>query len=385
MATANPPLDPDESRRLAAVRQRLDRLAEAEGFVPFDQFMEISLYAEEIGFYSRERSPFGPAGDFYTAPQVHPLFGRTLARRLLALRAALGTDRPFSIVEVGPGDGSLAESILTALPRQGRDLRGITYQLVERSTPLARRALERATGVARASGIPVHLEPAVGSTGPFEGVVIANELLDAQPARRLRWNGSEWRELGYRLQSGRLTPAEAPLSAPIPPPELVTPAEPNVVIEISPSAEAWIRSVADQLVRGLLILIDYGLEESELLSAHSRGTLAALRRHRVVERPEEEPGATDLSVFVNFTRIRAAARRAGLVEVADASQAETLGAWGFPEELTSALAAARGAEEEVRIRLAAKNLLFGFERFRVLELAAPLSAGVLPTVKRPDG
>jgi SAM-dependent MidA family methyltransferase len=111
------------------------------------------------------------------------------------------------------------------------------------------------------------------------------------------------------------------------------------------------------------------MEESELLVAHPFGTLAAVRRHENVDDPFEEPGACDLSVFVNFTRIRAAAATAGFRELAFRSQAEALGAWGYPALLEEAVRSAPSAEAEVRLRLASKNLLFGFERFCALELA----------------
>src|SRR5208283_6157400 len=105
------------------------------------------------------------------------------------------------------------------------------------------------------------------------------------------------------------------------------------------------------------------------VTAHRSGTLTAVRRHRFVDDPFAEPGTSDLSVFVNFTRVRAAAARAGLREVAFRRQAEALGEWGFPRLLEEAIRAAPSTEAEVRTRLAAKNLLFGFERFCALELA----------------
>ena len=136
------------------------------------------------------------------------------------------------------------------------------------------------------------------------------------------------------------------------------------------------------MARGLFVLLDYGMEETELWSAHPSGTLAAVRRHHSVNDPFGAPGSTDLSVFVNFTRIREACTAAGLVQLEFGRQAEALGRWGFPALLETELRAARSPEEEVRTRLATKNLLFGFDRFQVLELAAPESADVLSRLRR---
>jgi SAM-dependent MidA family methyltransferase len=377
MVDRAPSLDPEEASRVARAVKRLAKEGGADGFVPFDRFMDVALYDPDAGFYARERPPFGRSGDFYTAAHVHPLFGRALAERVRTVRRVLGRGRPFRVVEVGPGDGTLAETVLAALGQAPEGAVGIEYLLVERSLPLRHVALERVEASGRAAGIPVRLADSVSTDGPFEGVVLANEVLDALPARRLEWIGSEWREAGVRVVGGTVVASSAPLRSPVPAPELPTPEEPGTVLEVSLEAEGWVREVADHLARGLAIVIDYGMEQSELLAGHRSGTLAAVRGHRVVDDPLADPGASDLSTFVNFTRVRAAARRAGLEEVAYCSQAEALGAWGFPALFEAEVRAAGSAEAEVRLRLAAKSLLFGFDRFRVLELSAPAGAAEL--------
>jgi SAM-dependent MidA family methyltransferase len=362
-----PSLDAAVEERARAVVRRVAGLAGADGFLPFDRFMEVALYGEGTGYYTREATPFGPAGDYYTAPRVSPLFGRTIAARIRAVRAAVGPDRPFRVVEVGGGDGTLATTVLEALAPTPP---GLEYVIVELSPSLGTAAMERIERSAQSAGIPARLATSVGADGPFEGFVLANELLDAQPVRRLRWTGDAWREIGVRVKDEALVAAEADLNGPIPGPPLPSNVAPGTVVEISPGAEAVVREVADHLTRGAFAVIDYGMEESELLAAHPRGTLENLRHHRVVADPLAAPGSSDLSVFVNFTRIREVARRAGLVEIRNCSQAEALGDWGFPELLATAIGQAPSAEAEVRTRLAAKNLLFGFERFRALEWAA---------------
>jgi len=373
-------LEPEEADRVARVVGRLAKEGGADGFVPFDRFMEVALYDPDAGFYARKRPPFGHSGDYYTAAHVHPLFGRSVAERVRVVRRALGRDRPFRVVEVGPGDGTLAETVLASLGGAPEGTAGVEYLLVERSSSLRQAALERVEASGRAAGIPVRLADSVSADGPFEGVVLANELLDALPARRLEWTGSEWRELGVRVVGGGVVAASAARRAPVPAPELPVPDESGTVLEVSPQAEGWVREVADHLARGLAILVDYGMEQPELLGGHRSGTLSAVRGHRAVDDPLTDPGSSDLSTFVNFTRVRAAARRAGLEEIAYCSQAEALGAWGFPALFEAEVRAAGSGEAEVRLRLAAKSLLFGFDRFRVLELSAPNGAAELRAV-----
>ena len=374
--TFGPFPDADDSERARRVRVLLESAAVRSGFLPFDRFLEIALYAPEVGYYSRPRSPLGTSGDFYTAAHVHPLFGRTLADRVRAVRAALGSDRPFRLVELGPGDGTLAATLVGTL---GAELSapGAEIVLVERSPARGAMALDRVRTPAEGAGMPVRLVGSVGELGPIEGIVLANELMDAQPVRRLKWTGTGWHELGVRLAGDRVIAAESAEIPPVPPPALPEPEEPGTIVEVSPLAQLLAREVADHLVRGEFLVLDYGMEETELLRGHPDGTLTAVQGHRDDLDPLASPGSVDLSTFVNFTRLRDAARRAGLGVISDRTQAEALEAWGLRDRLDEAVRAAGSTEAELRVRLAAKNLLFGFDRFRVLEFAPPSARDAL--------
>jgi SAM-dependent MidA family methyltransferase len=365
----SPTPDPaPEDRRARLLRLARDG-ADATGFLPFDRWMDLVLYTEGAGYYARPRSPLGPTGDFYTAPYVHPLFGAAFAERIREVRVQLGADRPFTLLEIGPGDGTLTAGIVTALGAHWTDDPNLRIVLVERSTPLRSAALRRARHASQPFGFRVSTVESVSELGPFEGAIVANELLDAQPVRRVRWSGREWRELGVRLTASGLRADEAPLVDPIPPPPLPAVPDEGTVVEFSPAAEGLVREIADHLVAGVWLIDDYGLEETELVRAHPEGTLATVRGHRSGDEPLESPGEHDLSAFVNWTRLRSVARAAGLEVVADRSQAMALGAWGYPRLFEEALARTRSSEDEVKLRLTVKNLLFGFESFRVIELA----------------
>ncbi len=189
------------------------------------------------------------------------------------------------------------------------------------------------------SGFPCVPAEAVSAFGPFEGVVVANELLDAQPVRRVRWNGTEWRELGVRLTPSGIRADEGPAAETVPEPSLPSSPADGTVFEFSPTAEGLVRELADHLVAGVWLVVDYGMEQDELLRAHPEGTLATVRGHRSGSDPVVAPGESDLSTFVNWTRLRAVARAAGLEVLADRTQAEALGAWGFPRLFEETLAA----------------------------------------------
>jgi SAM-dependent MidA family methyltransferase len=353
----------------AGVAQALRGAADPDGFVPFDRFMDVALYGAEVGYYARARTAPGPGGDFYTAVHASPLFASAFAAHVGEMFDAHPAGRPFDLVEIGPGDGRLSEGILRGLAGRRAPVHPDRVILVERASPLRAAAFAR-VHEATAGSARVLSADSVAAIGPFEGVVVANELLDAQPVRRLLRVEGGWHELGIRLDGDRPVPAQSRAVRPVPGLSLPLEAPAGTVIEISPMAEGLVREVADHLVAGRLLLADFGLDEPELLAGHPTGTLDALKAHRSGFDALESPGATDLSAFVNWTRVRQAAAAAGLRPVADRSQAETLGAWGFERLLNDAVGAAGSAEAEVRVRLSAKNLLFGFERFRVLEYDA---------------
>ena len=351
------------------LRRRLRAAADGDGFLPFDRFMEISLYDPGRGFYDRASTRLGREGDFYTAAHVHGLFGATLAAHFRQIRRAEGSPSRFPIVEVGPGDGTLAADIRTALPRQSPEFAGWEYVLVERSASL-RTAIQDRLGRTEPGQVPWRFAPSLGSLEPLRGILLANELLDAFPFRRLVRTDRGWSEVGI------IVPAEGPLQADTRAPasselpgDLPESAPPGTVLEISGAMEAWIRELADHLAGGRAVLIDFGVEEEALISRGRTGTLEAIRDHRSVD-PLSRPGTADISAWVNFTRVRRAAKASGLEETYYGPLSEALVSWGV-DDVRSQLEAGADSVESVKLRLAQKSFLFGFESFKVLELSPP--------------
>jgi NADH dehydrogenase [ubiquinone] 1 alpha subcomplex assembly factor 7 len=351
------------------LRGRLRAAADPEGFLPFDRFMEISLYEPGRGFYDRSTTRLGRAGDFYTAAHVHGLFGATLADHFRQIRQVEGNPPGFPIVEVGPGDGTLAADIRTALRRLPASAADWEYILVERSAAL-RSAIEARLGAAVPGDVPWRFAPSLASAGPVGGIVLANELLDAFPFRRLQSTGPGWSELGVivppdgPLRPGVLAPGRNGLPADLP-----SNAPVGTVLEVSPTMEGWIRELADHLTGGRAVLIDYGVDEEVLLSRGPAGTIEAIRDHHPVD-PLSRPGTADISAWVNFTRVRRAAHAAGLRETFYGPLSEALLSWGV-DEVRAQLEAEADQVEAVKLRLAQKSFLMGFASFKVLELTPP--------------
>ncbi|MCI4344847.1 MAG: SAM-dependent methyltransferase [Thermoplasmata archaeon] len=349
---------------------QLGRRAEPGRFLPFDVLIDAVLYDPQGGYYASAPSPLGPEGDFYTAPQVDPMFGSALARRILAEFDRLGRPDDFVVAELGPGDGTLARDVAAAL--DGLEApRGWPYYLIDRSVSLREVALARVRAEAPRGVVKVEATSSLGNLGPIRGLVFSNELLDALPFRRFRRRGEGWEELGVRLAGDSLVPVADPRTPRVPTSGLPASAEEGTILELNTVAEALVREVADHLGNGSALFVDFGAEETELVRTRPRGTWTAFAEHRVVNDPLAALATADQSVFVNFSRLRAAAKQAGLVERSFRPQREALVDWGLEGAKLDATSNAESEEEKVRLHLASKQLLFGFEQFWAWELHPP--------------
>jgi SAM-dependent MidA family methyltransferase len=293
-------------------------------------FMELALYDAEIGYYARTPRRSGRAGDFFTSVDVGPLFGQLLAVQLAEMFTILASRVPnpesqipnpkFDLVEAGAADGRLAADILRAAQTRHPSLyAGMRLHLVEAS-PAAREAQRQTLGDAgeRLASSSPHLPAS------FEGVLIANELLDALPVHHVVMREEGLREVYVDVApDAQLTTREGQPSTPALEDYLTRAGvtlEPGWRAEINLQAVEWIREAARRLRRGFIILIDYGHDARELYSlSHAQGTLTTFARH-TTKGPEsaalpawlEQPGEQDITAHVDFTSVRAAAEAEGL-------------------------------------------------------------------------
>jgi len=286
-------------------------------------FMDLALYDPEYGYYARAAQRSGRAGDFFTSVDVGPIFGELLEVQIADLADLLGPPRHhFDLVEAGAGNGRLAADILEAMRRRDPALfDSVDVHLVE--TSAAARAQHRAILGDAATRLA-----ASSATLPevFEGVLVANELLDAMPVHQVIQCEDGLREIYVDSDDGRLRLAEGPVSSPGISEHLsrlgVT-LEPGWRAEINLAAVDWVRDAARRLRRGFMILIDYGHEARELYSVtHSSGTLTTFSGHRAAG-PEAgapawlaNPGERDITAHVDFTSLRAAAEAEGMQTIA---------------------------------------------------------------------
>ena len=336
---------PAPSADALAHSERLVAMIEASiraehGGLAFDRFMEAALYAPGLGYYAAGARKFGPEGDFVTAPEIGSLFGQCVGQQIAAIFEELGHG---VLLEAGPGKGRLMVDVLEALAILGAlpdavFLLETSPELRERQHALLRRRLP--DYVARVTWLSEW--PCDG----FEGVVLANEVLDAMPVTRFRVAagrplvahvihgvsgfGWDWRD----MDTGPATRLIERYALPD-----------DYTTEVNERAPAWIRDLGRRMHRGVLLLIDYGFPGHEYYHPDRRdGTLMCHYRHYAHGDPFSYPGLQDITAHVDFSALAEAGAESGFQVAGFSSQAGFLLSLGLlerAEAMSDAMAAAR--------------------------------------------
>ncbi len=305
------------------LRDRLVARIRARGPLSFADYMEAALYDPDEGYYTA-RAALGFEGDYLTAPDLGTHFGRSFARAFADCWALLGKPASWDLVEAGAGRGTLLRDVLVALERERPDAaRGVRPAIVEVSPRLR---TEQASAL---DGRDLRWASDARALAPLQGVIYANEILDAFPVHVLSRADDGIREVFVAEMGGQLVETlRAPSS-----PDLRYRVPESLPAggrwEVSPRAESWVAALAAALTRGYVLFVDYGGDEAELLTRLGSGTIRGFSRHQLVADPFTEPGGHDLTASVNFTAIRRAAEGAGFTFVGRASQRDVLLALGI--------------------------------------------------------
>jgi SAM-dependent MidA family methyltransferase len=367
-----PPLTVEEqahSLRLAAhIREAL---VAAGGWLSFERFMELALYAPGLGYYSAGSEKLGAGGDFVTAPEVSDLFSGCMARQCAAVLMRTGGE----ILELGAGTGRMAAALLTELAAQR--VLPERYAILEVSADLAQRQRERLARLPRALRERVVWLERLPER-PLHGVILANEVADALPCRRFTLREDGLGELGVALVSGE--PLRDFRDALRPPDEglaraceeilagLPEPLPLGYTSEVCLRLAPWINSLGASLERGILLLSDYGLPRRHYYHPQRlSGTLRCHYRHRAHDDPYLNVGVQDITAWVDFTRVAEAALESGLTVAGFATQAAFLLGLGLEGLVT----AADTALERTRLAGEARRLIMPEEMgeaFKVMAL-----------------
>ena len=257
-----------QSRRLVSrIRDEIERTG---GWIAFRRYMELALYAPGLGYYAGGAAKLGAAGDFITAPEMTPLFGRTLARVAASVLGETGGD----MLELGAGSGRLALDILLELERSG----GLPerYRILEVSPDLRQR--QQALIAERGGHLLARVEWLDALPAGFTGMILGNEVLDALPVHLVHWRdgvamerGVVWREGGFAWEDRTAASESLARTA------SALPVEGDYLSEICPAASGLVTSLAECLEHGLMLFLDYGFPRAEYY--HPQRHMGTLRVH----------------------------------------------------------------------------------------------------------
>ncbi len=332
-AYQNAPATPSDSTKAGSAADVLREEIARLGAIPFDRFMEVALYHPLHGYYQQPRQPIGKEGDYFTASQVQPVFGRLVRRycELLATEHLPGT--PKNVVELGPGRGEMAAAFADW-----------NYQ-----------------------GFHAGSTPSIGD---FEGVVYANELFDAMPVKVARyWRGRYWeRMVTWKHGEFQWTEREAiDRSLASYATQHMVPQEEGFQFEVHHAATALLHYLMTHARRALFVFIDYGYTQREWKRFPS-GTLMSYSRHQASPEVIAEPGTRDITSHVPFTILMNETAAHGGELLRFETMAQALLFAGEPDQFAEALQADH-PQQALLLQQQLKLLLYGMgENFRVLVL-----------------
>ncbi len=318
---------PDAAAQAAsrALVERIEAELRAQGnWISFARYMQLALYEPRYGYYAAAGAQFGRGGDFVTAPELSPLYARTLARQLAAL-----LQPGDAVLEFGAGSGALAAQLCDELAALGAGPHA--YLILETSRVLRERQREHLG--ARAQWLD-------RLPAGFRGVMLANEVADAMPVHALAWTRAGIAERGVCANEGEFAWCERPATG-----EVLAAAQ-EIEIDLPPSgryeselalaAPAWMRALGAVLERGAILVIDYGFPRREYYHPQrSMGTLMCHYRHRAHGDPFFFPGLQDITAHVDFSALAQVAADSGLDLLGYAGQAQFLVNCGITELLAA--------------------------------------------------
>ncbi len=359
------------------IRQEISR---RDGWISFADYMAFALYHPTLGYYTGGSRKLGAAGDFTTAPEISPIFGQCVARTVAAVLSETHGD----VLEIGAGSGRLAADLLLTL----QDLNQLPdrYLILDVSPELQDR--QRTTILNTAPALVDRVEWVTQIPAGFTGCMVGNELLDAMPFhiietdenQKILERGVAWQEDQFiwqarPLAAGNLQDQVSALFLP-----------PNYRSEVQLSAQGFIRTAAEQLTHGVLLLIDYGFDESQYYHPQrDQGTLMCHYRHHSLDDPFFLPGLQDITCHIDFSAIYNVANQCGLSLEGYTNQASYL----LDADLAECLSRQESTSATERAKhAAAVNKLFSpaemGELFKVIGFSRGLSGPRLPGFRQSD-
>jgi len=330
------------------------------GRMTFERYMALCLYHPEFGYYTQGRERTGVRGDYFTSPDLHPVFARLVARQAAEMWNSMGRPQPFTWVEMGAGRGFFGADFLSwsagALPEffGSLDYVAIEPGFVQRKHIEARLGC---VGMGNKVRILANLEELAPATGCF----FSNELVDAFPVNVVTRTGGRLKEIYVIAKGDGLSEKPGSISDPAVAAYVARYAhqlEEGHRVEVNRHAQAWMHAVAAKLTRGFVLTIDYGDMANRLFTPdRPRGTLLTYRGHNAGEDFFTAPGETDLTAHVNFSALIDAGKADGLELAGFTTQERFLLALGETNQFADLYDPGQTELEKLNARLKLKRLI----------------------------
>lgn len=315
--------------------------------ISFAEYMDLALYNPQQGYYATNVAKIGAAGDFFTSPHLGRDFGELLAEQLVEMWQVMGQPVPFTLVEMGAGQGLIAADLLCYVQSQYPDFFAVLeYVIVEKAIALIAEQQQRLQDFAKWG----HLHWSTLEEIELDSIVgccFSNELVDAFPVQRVVIANNSLQELYVSIQDPSSTPFAEVIAAPSTPRlaayfdlvelDLPSSAYPEGYrSEVNLAALDWISAIAARLRRGYLLTIDYGYTAAQYYNpARSQGTLQCHYRHTTNDDPYSHVGQQDLTAHVDFTALERQGALSGLEKVGFTQQGLFLMALGLGDRLAA--------------------------------------------------
>ena len=323
--------------------------------------MAFCLYHPEFGYYMSGQERTGVRGDYFTSPDLHPIFARLMARQAAEMWEIVGRPPRFAFVELGAGRGLFATDFLDWSRRVLSDFHSaLEYVAMEPSPGVLERIRQR-LAKARLGG-RVRLLPSVESLESVTGCFFSNELVDAFPVAVVTRAGGRLKEIYVEARGEELSEKTGPISNPAIGQAIARYSkqiEEGQRVEVNRGIEPYARRLAEKLARGFALTIDYGdVGENLYTPARPRGTLMAYRGHVASETFYDFPGEQDLTAHVNFSLLMEAGQNAGLEVTGFTTQERFLMALGEANRFGDLFDLSAPEIEKLQARLKLKRLLY---------------------------
>lgn len=268
---------------------------------PFEKFMEAALVHPDFGYYTTKIHGIGKEGDFSTSATMSKLLGQAIARWACHKQQGYPSGQKWNLIEVGAGNGELAQTIFKAIPWWQR--RRLHYHIVEAS-PILMKIQKGKIGKSCQwhASMPQALTACNG-----QALIFSNELVDAFPCRVFEWDERQWKEVALELEEETLREILVQTTS-LPESTAFKILDPKLGqrIEIHESYQVWLHSWKQNWKKGSMLTIDYGEITGKLYLRRPKGTLRAYRQHLRIEGPPiyHNMGKQDLTADVNFSDLQ---------------------------------------------------------------------------------